>query len=198
MASLIEIRHADDFAAGSPQIERTAARAVITHDGELLLLRSRHGDYKFPGGGVEVDESAQGAVTRELREECGLLDVTVGELVCTTVELSHAREAGAVFKMTSLYFECATGDTPGAQILDDYERDLVLTPTWVSAAKAREVNEELLQTRRDDPDLPWLLRETQVLQWLEKVTPVTTPDTTHDERGTDAPGDRPSTASTVT
>ncbi len=56
---------------------------------------------------------------------------------------------------------------PGAQILDDYERDLVLTPTWVSAAKARKVNEELLQTRRDEPDLPWLLRETQVLQWLE-------------------------------
>lgn len=49
---------------------------VITRDGELLLLRSRHGDYEFPGGGVEADESAQGAVTRELREECGLLDVS--------------------------------------------------------------------------------------------------------------------------
>lgn len=167
MTQLIEIRHADDFAPGSPRIERTAARAVITYGGELLLLQSLHGDYKFPGGGVEVDESAQGAVRRELREECGLLDVSVGDLVCTAVELSHAREPGAVFKMTSLYFECATRDTPGAQNLDDYERDLVLTPTWVSAAKARKANEELLHTHRDDPDLPWLLREIAVLQWVE-------------------------------
>lgn len=166
---LIEIRHDDDFAPGSPHIERTAARAVITQDGELLLLRSRHGDYKFPGGGVEVDESAQGAVRRELREECGLLDVSVGGLVCTTVELSHAHEPGAVFKMTSLYFGCATRDTPGVQSLDDYERDLVLTPTWVSVAKARKANEKLLQSRREGPDLPWLLRETQVLQWLENT-----------------------------
>ena len=98
---LIQIRHAGDFAPDSPHIERTAARAVITHDGELLLLRSRHGDYKFPGGGVEVDESAQGALIRELREECGLFDVSVGGLLCTTVELSHTREPGAVFKMPS-------------------------------------------------------------------------------------------------
>ena len=168
MTPLIEIRHADDFAPGSPHIERTAARAVITRDGELLLLRSRHGDYKFPGGGVDTDESAQGAVIRELREECGL-DVSVGDLVCTTVELSHASEAGAVFKMTSLYFECTTRDTPGVQHLDDYERDLLLTPTWVSSEQARQANEDLLQTRRDDPDLPWLLRETHVLRWLENV-----------------------------
>ena len=169
MTPLIEIRHADDLAPGSPTIERTAARAFITRDGELLLLRSRHGDYKFPGGGVEADESAEGAVTRELREECGLLDVSVGGLVCTTVELSHASEAGAVFKMTSLYFECTTRGTPGVQHLDDYERDLLLTPTWVSSEQARQANEDLLQTRRDDPDLPWLLRETHVLRWLENA-----------------------------
>ncbi|WP_425558410.1 NUDIX domain-containing protein [Kribbella ginsengisoli] len=36
-----------------------------------MLLKSRHGDYKFPGGGVEPGESMQSALQREFLEECG-------------------------------------------------------------------------------------------------------------------------------
>jgi 8-oxo-dGTP pyrophosphatase MutT (NUDIX family) len=53
------------------------------------MLRSRHGDYKFPGGGVDPDDPISAALARELREECGLDDVTVGDLVFTTMASSE-------------------------------------------------------------------------------------------------------------
>jgi len=148
-------------------VERTAARAVVRRDGELLMLRSRHGDYKFPGGGVDPDEPISAALARELREECGLDDATVGDLLFTTIELSQAREPGAVFKMTSLYFDCMTSAAIGGQDLDDYERDLLLTPSWVTATEALRVNQGIQRNRRHHPDLPWLLREIRILKLLD-------------------------------
>lgn len=133
------------------------------------MLRSRHGDYKFPGGGVQPGELVRAALARELREECGLVDVTVGDLMFTTIELSQAREPGAVFKMTSLYFDCATvATTTGGQHLDDYESDLLLTPTWITPCAALNTNQEMHRNRGDHHlPLPWLAREIRILKLLE-------------------------------
>ena len=50
------------------------ARAVVLRDGAVLLVQKRAAGYWFfPGGHVEVGESPEAAVVRELREE---LDVS--------------------------------------------------------------------------------------------------------------------------
>lgn len=52
------------------------ASAVITHEGEVLLVRRRVKEgslsWQFPGGEVESGESAGQAAVREVREETGL------------------------------------------------------------------------------------------------------------------------------
>lgn len=50
---------------------RKAVRAVIMKNGQLLMLRTIHGDFKFPGGGVKKEEEDTVALKREVMEETG-------------------------------------------------------------------------------------------------------------------------------
>lgn len=61
--------------------------AVIIRDGRVLACRRSAdkpaaGLWEFPGGKVEPRESPQQALARELEEELGLVDVSVGRLIC--------------------------------------------------------------------------------------------------------------------
>ncbi|MGZ0146530.1 NUDIX domain-containing protein [Kribbella sp. WER1] len=146
-------------------IERTAVRGVLARGDELLLLASRHGDYKFPGGGVESGETFEQALRREFHEECGYAGVLVGAELATTREEVPAREAEYdVFAMTSYYFTCSGGVPGRAQYLEAYEADLELTPVWVTAADALAANQRVLASRVGV--MRWLVREIAVLEWL--------------------------------
>jgi 8-oxo-dGTP diphosphatase len=58
--------------------------AVVLHEGRVVLVRRRFeplkGQWSLPGGGVEIGETLESCVRREMREETGL-DVEVGPLV---------------------------------------------------------------------------------------------------------------------
>jgi 8-oxo-dGTP diphosphatase len=58
--------------------------AVIIDGDRVLLIKRAHeplkGEWSLPGGAVEVGESLEGALIREVREET-CLDVTVGPVV---------------------------------------------------------------------------------------------------------------------
>lgn len=51
-------------------------RALIYQDGKILLLQEKkpsvYGKWSLPGGKVDEGESFEQALTREVREECGL------------------------------------------------------------------------------------------------------------------------------
>ncbi len=58
--------------------------AVIVDDGRVLLIKRGHaplkGEWSLPGGAVELGESLEQALVREVREETGL-EVVVGPVV---------------------------------------------------------------------------------------------------------------------
>jgi 8-oxo-dGTP pyrophosphatase MutT (NUDIX family) len=146
-------------------IERTAVRGVLFREHEVLLLASRHGDYKFPGGGVEPGESFADALCREFREECGYAGITIGSELGTTREEVPAIEATYdVFGMTSHYFTCSGGSPVGGQQLEAYEAELELAPQWVSVDEALAANRRVLASGVGV--MRWLVREIAVLEWL--------------------------------
>lgn len=62
---------------------RNSAKAVILHEGKLLLTKNQDPEgiyYLFPGGGQEPTEELKDAVVRECVEEIGQA-VEVGELL---------------------------------------------------------------------------------------------------------------------
>ena len=60
------------------------AAAVVIHDGRVVLIRRGKapsaGEWSIPGGAVELGESVEAALRREVREETGL-DIAVGRFL---------------------------------------------------------------------------------------------------------------------
>lgn len=146
-------------------LEREAVRAVTFRGHKLLMVYSSTvGDYKFPGGGVERDESHEQALGRELMEECGAALIQVDGAVGSVVEYSLPFEKGyETFKMTSFYYNCTIGDEFVNQSLEGYEKALGFEPVWVELDKAIAVNQKLLALLHPPK---WLQREIFVLEYL--------------------------------
>jgi len=52
---------------------RPAAYAVVVHQGKILLLQTKSsGKYWFPGGGIELEETLEVGMKREVKEEAGI------------------------------------------------------------------------------------------------------------------------------
>lgn len=88
-----------------------AAVGGVVLDGDRVLLVKRawpprQGEWSLPGGQLELGESLQDGVRREVREETGL-DVTVGPLV-EVFDRVHRDDAGRVrYHFVIVDFLCA-------------------------------------------------------------------------------------------
>lgn len=119
-----------------------AVSAAIFHDDRVLIVRRArppaHGLYTLPGGGVELGESLEQAVIREVREETGL--------AIAPLALVGFREA-------------ITRDAAGR-----IERHFVILPfaaRWIGGEIA--LNEELAEAQWREPDELARLKTTEGL-----------------------------------
>ncbi|QRN96051.1 NUDIX domain-containing protein [Archangium violaceum] len=109
---------------------RTAARAIIRHEGRLLVIRYRdeRGDrYALPGGGQRHREGMEAALIREVAEETGA-SIRVGPLrfVRECIAGPGDRALPPEFHQVELFFECTlerpfSTDTRGQELDPDQE-----------------------------------------------------------------------------
>lgn len=105
----------------------TAVKALIRHDGRILLLREAqsYADgthqhfYDVPGGRINPGETWDAALRREIREECGM-DVTIGR----PFHVSEIRMARGIedWQILRIFFDCTatTGHVTLGSDHDDY------------------------------------------------------------------------------
>ncbi|MBO2531782.1 MAG: NUDIX hydrolase [Thermoactinomycetaceae bacterium] len=123
-----------------PKHHVAATGIVLNRDGKVLLIRRRdNGNWEPPGGVVELDDSLEGAVVREVKEESGV--------EADVIRLSGVyKNVGAKGKyVVSLVFLCrAVGGKPTAG-------DETLEAGWFSPEEAmRLVSRERMRIRLQD------------------------------------------------
>jgi 8-oxo-dGTP diphosphatase len=87
---------------------------VLDAEGRVLLARRGHeplkGEWSLPGGGVELGETLEAAVAREVLEETGLA-VDVGPVVDVLDRVEHASDGRVEYHFVVIDYLChAVGD----------------------------------------------------------------------------------------
>jgi 8-oxo-dGTP diphosphatase len=102
---------------------KVAAKAIIAKDGEVLLVRDRRDDdlWDLPGGRMNIGESIEAALLREIREELGI-DTHFKAFVCSE-QVLHVRD-----NLPQLFITCEV-------LMDDPGQSLRLTPKELAEVK---------------------------------------------------------------
>lgn len=131
--------------------------AVVVVDGNRVLLVKRgqaplKGEWSLPGGVVELGETLQAAVFREVLEETGL-EVEVGPLVDVVDRVEPGEDGRVQYHYVVVDYLCRTrgGEAVhGSDAADVCWADAEhLTPYCLSAAAAAVVRKALALTRED-------------------------------------------------
>lgn len=127
---------------------RTAARAVVIREDEILLIYTkRYDDYTLPGGGVDENEPIKEALIRELHEETGAQNVEIiSELGIYEEYRPHHYEAYDQMHMISHIFVCSIHKELGEAKPESYEVINGSRPVWVKLEDAIKHNEEIIQS----------------------------------------------------
>ncbi|MBR6716746.1 MAG: NUDIX domain-containing protein [Oscillospiraceae bacterium] len=160
-----------DYITGGTVTRRPSVRGIIVRDGRLAMVHSLKYDYyKFPGGGIEPDETHEQALIREVREETGLRVLPESIRAFGMVRRLQRGWNEDLFLQENYYYFCEVSDLTAAQMLDDYEAEERFTLEFVTAAHARDVNlTHPHPDQKPDSQLPVVIeRENRVLGMLQK------------------------------
>jgi mutator protein MutT len=131
--------------------------AVIVDDGKVVLIRRRYeplaGQWSLPGGAVELGETLEASVVREMREETGL-DVEVGPVieVFDRITFDDARRIRYHYVLVDYLCWIVDGELRAGSDVDDA---IFVDPSdlgpYELTAKATAVIERALQLAREAP-----------------------------------------------
>ena len=147
---------------------RPSARAIIIKDNKIYMVHSLVYDYyKFPGGGIENNESNIDALIRETAEEAGLVVIKDSIKEYGYVHrIQKAKDPGySKFIQDNFYYLCDVEDRKINQNLDDYEDFEKFTLELVDPKIAINANRN---SNHGPKNLDMIEREAKVLELLIK------------------------------
>ncbi len=151
-----------NYDSENPIFKRTASRAIIADGDKYLLIFSKYGDYKFPGGGKEEGEEIEATVIREVQEETGYRVVRDSIKKYGKVLERRKGEKGNIMVMDSHYYFCEVESEAGNRSLDEYEEEYDYEVVWMTLPEAIEKNKQIT----DIDACPWVIRDTKVMESL--------------------------------
>ena len=147
---------------------RPSSRAIIIRNNKVLMVHSLMYDYyKFPGGGIENNETNIEALIRETKEEAGLNIIKETIKPYGYVHRVSKSDCGDcdIFIQDNYYYLCSVEDRIESQKLDDYEEYEHFTLEEVDYKIAIDTN---MNKDHGPKDMTMLIREAKVLELLHK------------------------------
>ncbi len=136
---------------------RPGVKALIVHEGKILLIRERvpctTPDKEiiisdFPGGGIEFGEELTAALVREVKEEVGL-DITVGEVVgawAFVIDATAPHNAKTVnTHIVCIGYQCSVIGEPTIDLTHNPAEEDIFEAKWYTREELRANNGELLR-----------------------------------------------------
>lgn len=121
---------------------RPSSYGIVVCDSHILLT-IEDGRYHLPGGGIELSETPEEGLIREIKEETGIT-VTSPRLVDINSSYftweNHGQPGSfSHVKGLLLYFVCELGGVFDEPSLDEYEKAAGLQAEWVDIARINEI-----------------------------------------------------------
>ena len=142
--------------------EKKSVRAIIIRDGKIAMQQGRRGDYKILGGGVDTGETLIEALSREVREEAGLL--VKEESVHPIGEMTELRrdrfEPQKKYICHSYFFFCDVEDTTCDCAMTQSELEKGYHLVWAQF-------DEIIVANEIVENEPWMVRDTEFIKMLQ-------------------------------
>ena len=153
-----------DYNENDPCFIRHSARTIIVKDGLVALVYSKKYDYyKFPGGGIEENETPVAAAIRETKEEAGIIVNERDLIPYGLVKRKEKSNIQGVFVQDNYYYLVNNYKLSYEQKLDDYEKEEGYTLSFVEPLYAITINRT---HSHGDTNQNMLERDAKVLELL--------------------------------
>lgn len=166
MMKLLFEMDAKNYSKNETVFSRPSVRGIIIREGKVAMVHSMKYDYyKFPGGGIESDETQIETLFREVAEESGLQVILESVQEYGYVHRIEKSDKEGIFLQDNYYYLCKTNEQAKKQNLDDYEREEGYTLEFVDPMHAIKTNREAPHGKTNQSMLE---REALVLELLMK------------------------------
>lgn len=146
---------------------RIAARGVIQHENEILLIYTKcYNDFSLPGGGVE-NEAIEEGLLRELNEETGAKNTEIISPIGIYEEYrDYYKEGYDTMHMLSYIYKVSADYELGTANPEPYEIKNGSVPVWINLEEAIRHNETVISKQEASMGLS-ILRETFLLKYIK-------------------------------
>ena len=134
-----------DYDSNLEKFYRPSVRGIILDpNGKVAMIYSeKYHFYKFPGGGIEGDETHLETLEREIKEETGMILKPesvreFGEVLLTQKMQKDGKDV--ILVQYNYYYLCETENEIGTQSLDDGEKELRFVLKFVPIDEAIRTN----------------------------------------------------------
>ena len=155
-----------DYDINGTKFIRPSSRAIIIKDNLVAMVHSiKYDYYKFPGGGIEANESKIEALIRETKEESGLIIIPSSIKEYGYVHRIQKSDKADVFIQDNYYYLCEVEEEIVKQKLDDYESNEKFTLKYVNPIDVININKN---KEHGPKDQNMINREAMILELLIK------------------------------
>jgi len=148
---------------------RNAIRAIILNDDKLLMIHTNNGDFKFPGGCTENEETHEETIARQVTDKTGLEFSGMKALFAKIIECRpDKRKTTLAFELTTFYYFCEI-ENPNSYFrnIDSSEINLEYKPIWINIIEAIRENEYIMHRKPEASN--GVKRELTVLYELLRI-----------------------------